>query len=280
MVDQFDRSRLIFKSIKTRKNLVFSSENKKGRGGVPKNNIDFGPVIHWLKNRPGPRVWFLGGHVFKANVDWYLNNLRLYMDHVATNGAGLVHYYEKMITGATSESVAENIRNGTYGMWEETANINEIMSANNGCGIGETFLALCDSTSVHTAVGQDIFCMYPNYDPEIWGQAAYIDFLRFASVVEAMQGGTLLVFGSAVCAPEVFLKALAMARNANNGKPDDLAIAVFDCVAPPKRLEDRYFHRPSKTLIDRITDNSVFIHGRHEITIPSIWKELYGYGHK
>jgi hypothetical protein len=77
-----------------------------------------------------------------------------------------------------------------------------------------------------------------------------------------------------VCAPEVFLKALSMARNANGGKPDDIAVAVFDCVPLPVAPEDRYYHRPWKNLMQRCASQSVFVQGRHEVTIPNLWKLL------
>lgn len=275
----FDTSRLTLRSAEHRKSFVHARDAKQGLEGVPPlfdSAIGLGTVARFLKTRSGPAVWFFGGAVFKANVGWYLKELEEWMDHRATNGAGLVHSWEMHRLGHTSECVPDAIKDGSFGMWTETSEINKaIANTPWGTGIGAVFAyPKAPPITVHVSVGQDIFHMHPNYDARAWGQAAYTDFLKFASVVEGMQGGTFLVFGSAVCAPEVFLKALGMARNVNKGKPDDIAVAVFDCVAPPEDPDARWFHRPSKNLMDRCASQSVFVKGRHEVTIPNLWRLL------
>lgn len=259
----FDTTRLRLRSAEGRKSLVYKRDAQEGSLGVLAfESPELETVVSWLKSRRGSRVWFLGGHVFKANVGWYVNKLRRWMTHLATNGAGLVHAMETRVLGHTSEDVPSALADGTYGMWRETSYINDLVKANSHLGVAE---ACCFGNSVHCAMGQDVFCMHPNYDGRAWGEASYVDFLKFVGAVERMQGGTLLVFGSAVCAPEVFLKAFGMARNAG-AKLDDVAVAYFDC-----ELRGGYFDRPAKTF-QRTASQFAFVHGKHERTIPNLWR--------
>lgn len=288
----FDRSRLTVRPATGRKSSVRLADAPKGPGGVPAwaEPEGFAAAVRWLRERPGPRLWFLGGHVFKANVGWYLRGLLRggWVGHLAVTGAGLVHDWELSHLGHTGEDVPAAIRDGSFGMWEEIGRLNEAVSrgwlglrrgaaasaAAYSCGVLAAAAAAGVPATAHVAVGQDVFFQHPNCDGAAWGGASYADFLTLAAAVAGMQGGTYLSFGSAVASPEVFLKALAMARNAGGGRPDDIAVAVFDRVRPPADLGDRYFHRPAKTLLGRVAAQSVFVHGRHEETIPNLWKAL------
>jgi hypothetical protein len=197
--------------------------------------------------------------------------------------------------GHTSEDVSTAIVDGSFGMWKEIGSLNQCLIKSEETSatertlgdrfrmwlsefpnsiLGECFLPPNPEVTIHHAVGQDVFCQHSNYDATQWGQATYNDFLSLASFIEHMQGGTFLCFGSAVAAPEIFLKALSMARNVNDGKPDDLAVAVFDCVPIPRAAEAAYFNRPAKTLLGRVAKESIFVRGRHEATIPNLWKAL------
>jgi len=145
--------------------------------------------------------------------------------------------------------------------------------------------------TVHVGIGYDIIHEHPNFDGAAAGATSYRDFLRFAAEVERLEGGVLLCFGSAVMAPEVFLKALAMARNVAAGEGRE--IARFDVVvadiqelrgdpaAEPGRGEPGYYFRPWKTLLARTVaggGESRYVRGRHEQTIPALRRALAGPG--
>ena len=298
----FDRSRLTVRSAAGRKSTVRLADARRGEAGVPAwdEPPEFAAAVRWLKERKGLKVWFLGGHVFKANVGWYLRELIRWgwVDHLALTGAGLVHDWELACLGHTGEVVPESLPDGSFGMWEEISRLNAVVMENwllrrGGCAaavgqcmtrgavgqymnrgvLGESVRRGVHVTA-HVAVGQDVFFQHPNCDGAAWGGASYADFLTFAQTVEGLQGGTYLSFGSAVASPEVFLKALSMARNVSGGKPDDVAVAVFDRAGLPSCPAERYFHRPSKTLLGRAASQSVFVQGTHEVTIPHLWKAL------
>jgi len=286
----FDRSRLTIRSAADRKSRVRFLERPGTTNVATIDSDEFRRVVAWLRERSGPKIWFLGGHVIKANLSIYLGNLMQMglIDHIALNGAGLVHDWELNRIGHTSENVEEAIKDGSFGLWSEIGELNDLIvrAAKDGLGIGAAACAAVTDgvlgaasalgipVTVHVAIGQDVFFEHPNCNGSAWGAAGYHDFLAFADAVENLQGGILLSFGSAVAAPEIFLKSLAMARNVRAGKPDDLAIAVFDCVKPPSDPDDCYFNRPAKTLLGRITNNAAFVHARHEDSIPAIWKEF------
>jgi hypothetical protein len=294
----FDRSRLTICSAADRPSRVHAKDALQGLVGVPTFASDsFARVAQWLRTRKGPKVWFLGGHVIKANVQWYLQELLKhgFIDHLAMNGAALVHDWELAKLGHTSEHVPTAIFDGSFGLWSEIGQINDVIhqewlvGQRNGIGWGighaeRNGVIGCAydlsmntghriATTVHVGIGQDVFFEHPNCDGAAWGEQGYIDFLKFAHTVERLEGGTFLCFGSAVCAPEIFLKALAMARNAN-GKPHDIAVAVFDCVPLPTDPEVLYFHRGAKNLLSRVASQSQFVLGKHEETIPNLWKSL------
>jgi len=229
---------------------------------------------------------------------------------VAMNGACVIHDFEFALVGATTESVARYIATGEFGLWEETGRINDIVNAahaRGGAGIGEavgaailggefphrdiSLLAACRRlgvpATVHVGIGYDIIHEHPNFDGAAAGAASYRDFLRFAAEVERLEGGVVLCFGSAVMAPEVFLKALAMARNvaAREGRAIDrfdVLVADIqelrgDLAAEPDRAEPAYYFRPWKTLLARTVaggGESRYVRGRHEQTIPALWRAL------
>ncbi len=88
----------------------------------------------------------------------------------------------------------------------------------------------------HVSVGCDITHALPNCSGAALGAASYTDFLIFARAVQGLEGGAFLNVGSAVTGPEVFLKALSMARNV--ARQDGRSItrfttAVFDLVPLP-----------------------------------------------
>jgi hypothetical protein len=141
--------------------------------------------------------------------------------------------------------------------------------------------------TVHAGIGYDILHEHPNCDGASLGKASYHDFLIFAATVERLEGGVLLSFGSAIMAPEVYLKALAMSRNVAHQEGREVrnfTTAVFDLV-PIKgdihkelpKTDPGYYFRPQKTILVRtVADGgeSFYFCGDHRATMPSLWRTL------
>jgi hypothetical protein len=234
---------------------------------------------------------------------------RGFIDHVAMNGAGAIHDYELARIGATTESVARYIRSGEFGLWRETGELNDLIceATANDCGLGEwvgrhidrsdyphrdlSLLAagwrLDVPVTIHAGIGYDILHEHPNCDGAALGQASYQDFLIFASTVERLEGGVLLSFGSAIMAPEVYLKALAMSRNIAHQEGREIrcfTTAVFDLVPihgdihkELPKTDPGYYFRPQKTILVRtVADGgeSFYFCGDHRATLPALWRTL------
>ncbi|MCI8909878.1 MAG: hypothetical protein HFG09_04280 [Oscillibacter sp.] len=250
-----------------------------------------------------------GAHVIRTGNAAYMIELmeRGLVNHFATNGAGSIHDFEFALMGHTCESVAKYIREGQFGLWEETGRINDIIvqGAKDGIGWGEALgryiweekLPYRDSSvlamgyhlgvpvTVHVGIGNDIIHEHPNCDGAAMGACSYTDFLIYAQSVLNLEHGVFLNFGSAVAGPEVYLKALAMARNvaAQEGREiRHFHTAVFDLQpidgsggyqeAPPK-TDPRYYFRPWKTILARtVADGgeSHYIQGEHNRTLPNL----------
>jgi hypothetical protein len=255
------------------------------------------------------RILLMGAHVLRAGVSRYLIDLleRGLIDHVAMNGAGPIHDWELALVGATTESVARYIRSGEFGLWRETGRMNDVIrtGAGAGLGLGEALgrailegdfphrdvsvlaaaVRLQVPLTVHVGIGYDILHEHPNCDGAALGQTSYRDFLVFAQTVTRLEGGVLLNFGSAVMGPEVYLKALAMARNVAHQENRSIArftTAVFDLVpldsdtrkqAP--KTDPRYYYRPWKTILVRtVADGgeSFYVQGDHRVTFPHLYR--------
>jgi hypothetical protein len=137
--------------------------------------------------------------------------------------------------------------------------------------------------TVHVGVGYDILHEHPNCDGAALGATSYCDFLAFAATVERLEGGVLLNFGTAVMGPEVYLKALAMARNIAHQHGRKIArftTAVFDLIplegdlrATAPKSDPRYYYRPWKTILARtVADGgeSFYVAGDHRATLPAL----------
>jgi hypothetical protein len=257
------------------------------------------------------RILMMGAHVLRAGVNRQIIDLleRGYLDHIAMNGAGLIHDYELARIGATTESVARYIASGEFGLWRETGKLNDWVreAAASGLGLGEnagrrinasdypfrelSVLAAAWRRSVpatiHVGIGYDILHEHPNCDGAAFGEASYRDFLIFARAIERLEGGVLLSFGSAIMAPEVYLKALAMARNVayQEGRSiRDFTTAVFDLVPIQgdvhrelPKTDPGYYFRPHKTLLVRtVADGgtSYYFHGGHRATFPALRRAI------
>ena len=231
----------------------------------------------------------LGGHVVKTGIAPLLNDLmrRGVITHLAMNGSAAIHDYEIARFGGTSEDVASGLKDGTFGMAEETGRgLNDAFVAGraHGWGMGEAvaralaaepklahpeqsvILAahrLWIPVTVHAALGAEIIHQHPAADGAAIGETSHRDFRRLAASCEDLhQGGVVLNLGSAVIMPEVFLKALTVARNVTGGKPTHFTAADFD-------MERHY--RPRMNVVQRpvLAGGEGFeLTGHHELMIP------------
>jgi hypothetical protein len=253
------------------------------------------------------RILMMGAHVLRAGTSLFLIDLmeRGLIDQLALNGAGPIHDWELALIGATTESVARYVQTGEFGLWHETGRINDVVrtAAASGLGLGEavgraiqegpfphkqvSVLAaayrLGVPATVHVGIGYDILHEHPNCDGAAFGAASYQDFLIFTQAVTRLEGGVLLNFGSAVMGPEVYLKALAMARNVAHQEGRSIrnfTTAVFDLVPlegdtrqQASRSDPRYYYRPWKTILVRtVADGgeSFYVQGDHRATLPHL----------
>lgn len=253
------------------------------------------------------RILAMGAHVLRAGVQRHLIHLleRRLINHVAMNGAGPIHDWEFALIGASTESVARYVSTGEFGLWRETGGMNDVISAAavDGRGLGEAIgqaihegdfphkeisvlaaaYRLGIPVTVHVGVGYDILHEHPNCDGAALGATSYRDFLTFAAAVERLEGGVFLNFGTAVMGPEVYLKALAMARNVAHQEGRRIAhftTGVFDLLpiasdvrtTAPKD-DPRYYYRPWKTILARtVADGgeSFYVAGDHRETLPAL----------
>ncbi|MBF0621038.1 MAG: hypothetical protein HQL54_03850 [Magnetococcales bacterium] len=261
------------------------------------------------KRKGASIVLMMGAHVLRAGVqryliDWMEKGL---LSAIALNGAGVIHDYEFARIGATTESVAHYIRDGRFGMWQETGEINDIVreAHQRQEGIGEavgrviaegdfkhadiSMLAhawrLGVPVTVHVGIGYDIIHPHANFDGAAWGATSHRDFLRFAHVLENLENGVVMNLGSAVMGPEVYLKALSMVRNvaqAENRQIAHFTTLVCDLRDLPSNVTQgeavkqnpSYYYRPWKTMLVRtVADGgeSFYVRGDHAHTVPQLW---------
>ncbi len=233
-------------------------------------------------------VVMLGGHVVKTGLAPLLIELmkRGVVTHLAMNGSAAIHDYEVARFGATSEDVARGLVDGTFGMADETGRgMNDafVTGMKQEWGMGESLArALKDSElsnpelsvllaaydlgipcSVHAALGAEIIHQHPSTNGAAIGDTSHRDFRRLAaSLANLHDGGVVLNLGSAVIMPEVFLKALTIARNLNGGKPTNFVTCDLD-------MQRHY--RPRVNVVQRPTQFSgkgYEITGHHEIMVP------------
>jgi hypothetical protein len=233
-------------------------------------------------------VWGLGAHVVKTGVSPLLIDLmeRGCVSAIAMNGAGVIHDFEIALSGATSEDVDEALGPGRFGMADETGRLlNEAIrrGAEQQLGLGQSvgrFLAarapehghrsvavaaerLGIPLTVHVALGTDIIHMHPDASGAAIGETSLRDFRYLTACVARLGGGVYLNCGSAVVLPEVFLKAVALARNRGHAL-DGLTTVNIDFL----RL-----YRPQTNVVTRPvagTGTGISLVGHHEILIPLI----------
>jgi hypothetical protein len=258
-------------------------------------------------------ILMMGSHVIRSGVQRYLIDLmeRQTIGCLAMNGSGIIHDYELALIGATTESVARYIQTGEFGLWRETGRLNDIINtayaSNNKIGMGEAvgqaieeenlphkdislFAAgyrLKIPTTVHVGIGYDIIHEHANCDGAATGALSYNDFLTFASLVQNLEEGVVMNFGSSVMAPEIYLKALSMARNTahqNNKVIKNFTTLVCDLhdlpedfSREPEKDNAAYYYRPWKTMLVRtVVDGgtSHYVRARHAESIPALWSAI------
>lgn len=311
---EFDRSRISLRPLSEREHDIdrnIISDLIPPAEPIAKAIIDVADDIIKAKNAKSSIIFLCGAHVLRSGVQRYLFDLmeKGCVSAIACNGACAIHDFEFALIGATTESVSKYISDGSFGLWEETGRINSVISKgwHNGLGIGESLgreisvgnyphkdISLFSKAwnlhipvTVHVGIGYDIIHEHPNMDAAATGAASYRDFLIFAKVLENLEGGCACTFGSAVMAPEVFLKALAMVRNvARQGGRSisrftslvcDVRHLEEDISQEASKTDERYYFRPWKTLLTRVvaqTGKSFYVQGGHEHTIPSLWKAV------
>ena len=270
---------------------------------------DFVGTIVEARRQRRPVILMMGAHAIKLGLSRYLVDLieRGIVTHLATNGAGIIHDYELALGGGTSENVSKWIARGQFGLWNETSRLNDLVfqAANRGQGLGEAVGRAIEECELpfrelsiaaagwragvpitsHVGIGADITHAHANCDGAALGAASYTDFLIFAHSISHLEGGVYLNVGSAVTGPEVYLKALSMARNVanqNGAKIDRFTTAVFDLVelpanfrsGPPAESHPQYYYRPWKTILVRtVADggHSYYFSGDLSVTIPALW---------
>ena len=233
-------------------------------------------------------VFAMGAHVIKVGLTPIIVDLmeRGIITAVALNGAGIIHDLELAMAGATSEDVSASIGDGAFGMAHETGAflcnaIGRAEDSRQGLGkivgaamvekqlpylkhsILATGFRLSIPVTVHVAFGTDIIHMHPEFDAKATGEATYNDFRIFSSVVSTLEGGVYFNIGSAVILPEVFLKAVTLARNLGH-RLNHFTTVNMDFIR---------HYRPMTNVVCRPTaDGGQGFHltGHHEIMLPLI----------
>jgi hypothetical protein len=308
---QFDRSRLRVQPLAKRKHDLTLADILPLEADPPPFDHPAIPILGErlvaAKRGQRARILMMGAHVLRAGVQPHLIHMmeRGLIDHVAMNGAGPIHDWEFALIGATTESVARYVSTGEFGLWSETGRMNDVIceASAGDLGLGEALgRAILDGAfpnksvsvlaaaarlgvpvTVHLGIGYDILHEHPNCDGAALGATSYRDFLTFAATVERLEGGVFLNFGSSVMGPEVYLKALAMARNVAHQEGRQIArltTAVFDLLdlagdvhSTAPNTDPRYYYRPWKTILVRTVSgggDSFYIQGDHRATVPAV----------
>lgn len=235
-------------------------------------------------------VWMLGGHVVKTGLAPVLIDLmaRGAVTHLASNGSAGIHDYEMARWGGTSEDVEAGLADGTFGMAEETGrdmNAAFVRGMREGWGMGESLARDLDGRAdlaqgelslllqsyrrgipytLHPAIGAEIIHQHPATDGAALGDTGHRDFRRLAGALPGLDGGGVVInVGSAVVMPEVFLKALTVARNLHDGRPRGFTACDLDMLR---------HYRPRMNVVERPTrtggGRGYHLTGHHEIMVP------------
>lgn len=231
-------------------------------------------------------VLMMGAHPVKVGLGPIINGLIVdgVVTAIASNGAAAIHDFELALAGRTSEDVGAGLEDGSFGMVEETGAFMAAaatMAAHEGRGLGEVIgreivdrrLKFRDGSifaaahaagipaTIHVLIGGDIVHMHPAADGAAIGAATMADFHRLTAVVAGLSRGVVLNLGSAVVMPEVFLKALNLARNLGH-KVERFTAADMDFIRN---------YRPRMNVVDRPTRGGgvgITLTGHHELMLP------------
>ena len=283
-------------SIKQRKNKVKLSDLVKPENSkVLMDSIEMNDLVYRIINASVMKrqvIVMMGAHVIKVGMSLLVIDLmkKGVIKHIAMNGAGPIHDFELALIGETSEYVEKTIEDGTFGMIEETGRIlNDAIKegAKNNLGYGysigkkindlnlpnKEYSILYNAyksnipVTVHVAIGTDIIHQHPSCDGAAIGKTSYQDFKIFAESVSKLEEGVILNIGCAVILPEVFLKALTIARN--------LGYKIKNITAANLDMSNHY--RPRENVVSRPTSlggKGFTIIERHEKTIPTLHRLL------
>ncbi len=304
---QFDRNRLKVQPLAKRKSLIDTGliETPEASAEVHPSIAAIAKELAAARGRGSARVLMIGAHVIRSGMQRYLFELmdQGLISSIAVNGACAIHDFEFALLGQTTECVATYISSGQFGLWQETGQLNEIVSKGNvqRLGFGEAVgkyisenklphaeislfaksYELGIPVTVHAGIGYDITHEHPNCDGAAIGEASYRDFLIFAGQLENLEHGVVMNFGSAIMAPEIYLKALAMVRNASATPISNFTTLVCDLHDLPEQVNSeapksdaQYYFRPWKTMLVRtVADGgrSFYVRGFHNQTIPQLW---------
>lgn len=244
-------------------------------------------ALHQARRRKRLRLFMLGGHVMKTGVSPYLVDLmqRGFISHLASNGSLSIHDVETSLFGRTSEDVADTLERGVFGMVRETPAfmfeafeagvrasegmgecLGRALAARAAPHVRHSLLArawdLEIPFTVHVSVGGDILHQHPAADGAALGELSLRDFrILAAALADLDDGGVVVNLGSAVVMPEVFLKALTLARNVG-GPVRNFTTANLDMLQ---------HYRPTENVLRRPTQHdgtALAITGHHEILVP------------
>jgi hypothetical protein len=243
-------------------------------------------------------VMAIGAHVIKCGLSPIIIDLMKsgILTAIAMSGSTAIHDYEISLIGETSEDVSQSLKDGSFGMARETAEAFQVAVTQNATerkskqestclrvarrqiGLGRalgrqiikdknkykqysilaTGAKLGIPATVHVAVGTDTIHMHPCISGGDLGESSHVDFKILCSVVSDLEGGVWMNVGSAVIMPEVFLKALAVARNLGK-KVEDFTAVNMDMIQ---------HYRPQTNVVKRPTTHGYSITGHHEIMLP------------
>ena len=297
---KIDTSRIKTYSVKGRESKVqtgdFATPHQKGASfkdffsSLPdilasRNFKDVVAAIVQARKDKRPVMLGMGAHAIKVGLNPVIIDLmeRGIITSLSLNGAGIIHDFELALIGRTSEDVDKEILTGAFGMAEETGSMlnKAIREASTDEGIGAAVGRMIQSgdfpykdnsllaaghrlgvpVTVHVAIGTDIIHMHPSFDGRATGEAAQRDFLTFCSLVSELEGGVYINLGSAVLLPEIFLKAVTLARNL--GQP----LRHFTTV----NMDFVQHYRPNANVVRRPTQGGgrgFALTGHHEIMLP------------
>jgi len=250
---------------------------------------DFKAVVRAIvraRRNERPVILGMGAHPIKVGLSPVIINLvqKGIITAIATNGACIVHDFELSFIGHTSEDVGQELCTGNFGMARETGKyLNKAINdgITKGYGIGEAVGEMIYGSkfgfkgksifasahehdipaTVHVAIGTDIIHMHPDADGTAIGEGSHRDFKLFASAVSDLEDGVYINLGSAVVMPEVFLKALTIARNLGN-KVRNITTVNMDFIQ---------HYRPTANVLKRPTMGNgacYALTGHHEIMFP------------